>query len=148
MRLLVLECIQLRQFQNNVQLFGMTSNIYSSLPEGAHLCWCGFSLLKFFGVWTERDERLENSDMFNWYFYTIQQKSGICRAKPVRQKKKKKDTWPPLYSLLQKFCCNRLFFKNTLTIIIFLLLLKILYYNKKYCWYNLLQQIFCCNRLP
>ena len=36
--------------------------------------------------------------------------------------------------------CNKLFFKNTLTIIIFLLLLKILYYNKKYCYYNLLQQ--------
>ena len=37
-----------------------------------------------------------------------------------------------------EFGCNKIFF----------LLLKILYYNKKYCCYNLLQQNFCCNRLP
>ena len=45
-----------------------------------------------------------------------------------------------------EFCCNKrfllLFFLK-----FFLLLLKILYCNKKYCCYNLLQEIVCCDRL-
>ena len=40
--------------------------------------------------------------------------------------------------IIIEFCCNK----------IFLLLLKILNCNKKYCCYNLLQNFFCCDRLP